>query len=128
MTDAALATPDATQTVAANVRAEMSRAGLTQGQLARELGLTPMFVSRRLSGDVAMTPNDIELFAGHFGIDVAELFVKHPRRASGGARGPRALYLMDEVGLTGFEPMTSTVKSGRSGGEIIPLFGERIAS
>jgi transcriptional regulator with XRE-family HTH domain len=73
------ATPDYNEVVAANVRAELARAGRTQTQLAQELQVSQMWVSRRLSGSTPCDPNDVALFARHFKIPVADLFNFRPK-------------------------------------------------
>lgn len=72
--------------VASNVRAEMGRAGIRQAQLATQLGVGEMWLSRRIGdgGTTTITPSEIKLFADHFGVSVDELFMVRPSRAPGG--------------------------------------------
>ena len=49
--------------VAANIRAEMARQGLTQAILAKKLGRAQQSVSRRLSGNTRFTLEDVADFA-----------------------------------------------------------------
>jgi transcriptional regulator with XRE-family HTH domain len=57
-----------TAAVAAEVRAEMGRRRITQAELAAGIGRTQQFVSRRISGDVAMDTDDIDQIARHLGV------------------------------------------------------------
>lgn len=59
--------------VAANIRAELARAGITKRAAALNTGLTPMYVNRRLSGEVELSINDLVTFASLLGIDTAVL-------------------------------------------------------
>ena len=52
-----------TEMVAAEVRAEMGRAQVTQTKLAQELGRSDMYVSRRLTGQVAFDMAELERIA-----------------------------------------------------------------
>lgn len=47
-------------TVAAEVRAELGRQRITGAKLAERLGVSGVWVSRRLSGHIALTTDDLE--------------------------------------------------------------------
>lgn len=72
--------PDAA--VAAAVRAELARAGRNQQSLANHLHLSQPAVSRRLSGAVSFSIDELMAIAAYLGIDVA-VFV--PNRTPAGA-------------------------------------------
>lgn len=87
--------------VAANVRAELGYAGMSQGQLAADLGLSEMALSRRLSQNYAaeFSASEIQRIADLFGISAGDLFTVRERntpRPGNGARR-RALYLLEET-------------------------------
>lgn len=62
-----------TESVAAEIRAEMARQRITQRDLAASAGLTTAYLSRRLTGDVALSTEDIERLAGALGVPISEL-------------------------------------------------------
>jgi transcriptional regulator with XRE-family HTH domain len=68
------ATNDASQaadlTVAAEIRAELGRQRLSQADLARRLGVSRPWVSRRLSGQTALSIPDIARIAHELGVAV----------------------------------------------------------
>ena len=86
--------------VAANVRAEMARVGVTQGQLATVLGITQQSVSAKRRGETPFTLNDLDRIAPVLGMTVIELI-----QGTRGPRGPRG----GGVGPAGLEPTTSAV-------------------
>lgn len=59
--------------VAANIRAEVARRGLTQGQLAAGLGISQTNVSKRARGKVEWSLNEIETVARLLGTTVSAL-------------------------------------------------------
>lgn len=59
--------------VAEEVRALLARRMMTGADLATAIGRSPMYVSRRIRGEVAFDLDDMERLAGVFGIDVADL-------------------------------------------------------
>lgn len=63
--------------IAANVRAEIARAGLKDGEFAVRLNFTPMSMSRRLSGQTPFTTSDVVKIARYFGVSVGDLFTEH---------------------------------------------------
>lgn len=61
--------------IAANVRAEVARAGLTQKAVAGLLGLSTASTSDRFNNRTRFDPDELMLLANHLGIDV-EIFYK----------------------------------------------------
>lgn len=68
--------------VAANVRAELARAGKTQEDAAVVLNKTRQAVSRRLLGRVPFDVHEVTALADYLGIPVAVLFGSSTERAS----------------------------------------------
>jgi transcriptional regulator with XRE-family HTH domain len=60
--------PSPSRAVAAEIRAQMARHQMTQGQLARRLGMSPATLSRRLLGVFPFTVDDIYQLADIFGV------------------------------------------------------------
>ena len=67
--------------VAATVRAEMARYGITQVRMAELLGITQQSISRKRSGKTPYTLNELEIIAPLFGMTPDELLR--------GSRSPR---------------------------------------
>lgn len=65
-----MAEPVVTERVAANVRAEMGRRRFTQTKLAGTLGVSQMFLSRRLGGHVPFDLQELERIAAALEIPV----------------------------------------------------------
>lgn len=63
-----------TESVAANVRAEVARKGKTQTELAFGIGMSKQSVSAKMNADSAFTLNDLERIANWLGIDIQILF------------------------------------------------------
>lgn len=74
MTTQAVAERYAHEIVAANVRAELARAGISGRRAADQLGLGVLYVSRRLNGSIEMDINDVVAFANLLNVDIATLF------------------------------------------------------
>lgn len=103
--------------VAANVRAEMGRAELTQEELAKLLGQSKMWMNRRYKEAVEYSASEILRLADVFGMEPGELFTVSKRNARlGGGSRRRALYLVGEEA----EAANFTVES-RHLAEIIPI-------
>lgn len=67
--------PDPTvATIAANIRAEIARRGMKDGEFAVAFRMTPMSMSRRLSGNTPFTTSEVKRAADYFGVPVASLF------------------------------------------------------
>lgn len=62
---------EAEDAVAGEIRAVMARNRVTQVALAEQLDVSHAWVSRRLSGDTAITVGDLVRIAGALGADVA---------------------------------------------------------
>jgi len=94
-------TLDGNRTVAANVRAELGYANMSQGELARALDLSDMAVTRRLSDNynAEFSASEIARMADLFGIDPGELFRTRDRRpfSPTGSGRRRSLYLLDDT-------------------------------
>lgn len=59
--------------VAANVRAELARKGVTQSDLAAKLNKSQPFISRRLSGRVAFDVADLAGIAAVLNVSISSL-------------------------------------------------------
>lgn len=82
-------TPDIQQVVAANVRAELARERWSGRRAASALGMSPMYINRRLSGDTPMDVNDLAMFSRLLGVPVGVFFEtneKAPTAMSGEGR------------------------------------------
>jgi transcriptional regulator with XRE-family HTH domain len=84
---------DVNKTIAANVRAEFARAGLTHRKVARMLGLNEMWVSRRLNGKTSWDAQDVQLMADFLRVDPGFLFMS----VRGGGRGVEEEWKLPEV-------------------------------
>lgn len=71
MNDEALAISD--ETVAARVRAELTRKKVSQAQLARQLHVTDMYLCRRLKADVPFGAVELVAVAEALDVPVEEL-------------------------------------------------------
>ncbi|MDQ4502155.1 helix-turn-helix transcriptional regulator [Sinomonas sp. ASV322] len=60
--------------VAANIRAEIARYGVTQRSLADQLGMPPSTLSKKLSGSTQLLAVDVERIAEVLGIAVSSLY------------------------------------------------------
>jgi transcriptional regulator with XRE-family HTH domain len=60
-------------TVAATLRAELARVGVSGRALAKQLGVHPAWMQRRLSGGVALSVTDLCRVADALDIPVADL-------------------------------------------------------
>ena len=61
------------QTVAANLRAEMARRRIRGRDVAEQLGRGGPWLSRRLTGEVAFTLDELEAVAAAIGVRVVDL-------------------------------------------------------
>lgn len=73
---------DRTATLVANLRAELARRGLKQGDLARIWGLSEMSVSRRMNELTPITADELTQAATAFGVDPGSLLVDVRQAAS----------------------------------------------
>ena len=60
--------------VAEEIRVLCARKGVSGSALARAIGRTQSYMSRRLTGEVAFDLDDIQDIAGFFGVDPAALY------------------------------------------------------
>jgi len=68
-------------TVAGEIRATMARQRVSAAVIAKALGKSPMYVSRRLSGDVPFDLADLERVVSVLGVQVADLLPARGRAA-----------------------------------------------
>jgi transcriptional regulator with XRE-family HTH domain len=61
------------QRIATTLKAEMARRDVTQESLARKLGVSQQFISRRLSGRVTLSVDELSDIAVAIGVPVADL-------------------------------------------------------
>ena len=57
----------------AEIRAELARAGETQTTLAERLGVSQVWVSRRLTGGVSINITELQAIARALGVPTADL-------------------------------------------------------
>ena len=62
--------------VAANVRAEGARRGLTQMEMAKRLGMSRITLSDRYRERTPWTLDEVERLAAFFGVDVLDLVAR----------------------------------------------------
>lgn len=84
-----------TEKVAAELRAVMARKRLTQMQLAILTGKNQMWVSRRCSGAVSMSIEDMEILAQAMSVDLWDLL---PAEIKTGSKGRPTLRLLRQTG------------------------------
>lgn len=68
--------------VGTNVRAEMTRAGVSQTTLAEQLGMSQPALSKRLLGKQVFDIDELTRVAEHLGVPVAVLLADHTAAAS----------------------------------------------
>lgn len=103
--------------VIAEVRAEMGRQRVNASELGRVVGPNQQYWSRRLTGHTAFDIDDLAALSSVLQVPMSRFIPDvvapgpdpKPGRASGGARGARAIYFLDPVGPGRFELPTSTV-------------------
>ncbi len=71
----------ATEAVAAEVRAEMGRQDVNGAQLAQRLGVSEMWVSRRIRGITPLTVSELADVAKALAVPIAK-FLPEPERAA----------------------------------------------
>lgn len=62
-----------TQTVGANIRAEVARRGLTQAALAEVIGVSQSQLSKRLRGVIPFDVNEVAAIANALDVPITEL-------------------------------------------------------
>lgn len=65
--------------IAEEVRALLGRRKLNASELARRLGVSQPYISRRLTGDTAFDVDDLEKIAQILNVEVADLFPREGR-------------------------------------------------
>jgi transcriptional regulator with XRE-family HTH domain len=76
-----------TELVAQEIDSVRGRRRMSQAQLARAMGKTPMWVSLRLRGIQAIDLNDLQLFARTLGVGVLDLMPAAASRQAGRTSG-----------------------------------------
>lgn len=71
---------DLDQEVSGVVRAELGRARISQGQMARDIGMHPNVFGRKCRGYVAFSPSELALVADRLGTTAAILTAEAERR------------------------------------------------
>ena len=65
-----------TETIARNLSGELARHRKTQAALAKELGVSEQYISKRLQGEGPFTTEQLEKAAGMFGMSLYQLMIK----------------------------------------------------
>lgn len=65
-----------TETIARNLSGELARHRKTQAALAKELGVSEQYISKRLQGEGPFTTEQLEKAAGMFGMGLYQLMIK----------------------------------------------------
>lgn len=73
-----------TERVAEEIRSQMGRRRLSGADLAKALGVSPMWVSYRLRGMQEIGVNDLERIAQVLGVDLLELLPREVRSSPSG--------------------------------------------
>jgi transcriptional regulator with XRE-family HTH domain len=68
--------------VAEEIRVVMTRRRFSGARLAKELGVSPAWISYRLTGTQPIDLNDLERIATALGVKVADLFPRADREAT----------------------------------------------
>lgn len=66
----------ATPQIAANIRAELGRQNKTRAALAREMGVTEMWLSRRVNAQTPLTVDDLARVAAALDVTLPHLLPK----------------------------------------------------
>ena len=104
----------ARQDVAAAVRAHMAVRGIKDAELARDVGWSQSYMSRRTNAGTSFSVDDLGVLATHFDLTVADLVQMPTGRPIGGGANlvgvmPVQRGALKLVGPAGFEPTTSSV-------------------
>lgn len=67
------ATPTLNEQIAAEIRAELGRANISQAEFAARCDMTPSSFSRRMSGEIPWNTDEIERVAKELGIQHDQL-------------------------------------------------------
>lgn len=69
-----------TRLAAANIRAELGRQNKSRAQLSRDLDVTEMWLSRRMTGKTEFSVDELARIADALGVGVTTLLTKTRRR------------------------------------------------
>jgi transcriptional regulator with XRE-family HTH domain len=83
MRDTETTASHADELIAAEIRAELARARVTQSALAEQLGVSRAWVSRRLSGEVPLSVGDVAAIAAQLGVSFTTLAAPVDAEAAG---------------------------------------------
>ncbi len=73
------------QMVADNLNAELARRRISGRKASRDLGITQVYVARRVSGDVELSVSDLMMFSSYLGINPGVLLgTENPHQFPGG--------------------------------------------
>jgi transcriptional regulator with XRE-family HTH domain len=75
-------TPTLNSAIATEVRVTLARANITQEVLARQCGWTPSSFSRRMTGEIPFSTDDIDAIAKALGIERDQLLQPRQARAA----------------------------------------------
>lgn len=64
------------ETIARNLSGELARHRKTQAALAKELGVSEQYISKRLQGEGPFTTEQLEKAAGMLGMSLYQLMIK----------------------------------------------------
>jgi len=67
-------TDKAEEVIASSARAELSRGGIAQAEVARLLGMSQQSVSRRLHGTIPFSAGELMKIANYLGVDISVLY------------------------------------------------------
>lgn len=59
--------------IAAEIRAELGRANISQAEFAPRIGLTSSSLSRRMNGEIPWNIDELELVAQELGVELGQL-------------------------------------------------------
>lgn len=94
--------------IAEEIRALLGRRMLSASELARRIGATQPYISRRLTGDIAFDVDDLVKIAAVLGVEVADLF---PREG-------RTVVFAGETRRQTTQPKSLLARKGRPNGHI----------
>lgn len=106
--------------VAAEVRSHAAKRGLKQKDLAALLKLSPGQISGRFTGRIPFKLEELDVLAGHFGVDAAELMPRRPavkNQPNDGSVLPQL-----DLNQQPFGWMSAQVNEACYGGSVVPLF------
>lgn len=110
----------ARQDVAAAIRAHLAIRGVKDAELAREVGWSQSYMSRRTNAGISFSVDDLGVIAQHFNVTIADLVQPPKERPIGGGTALQGVgtRIHRIVGRTGLEPVTD----GSWVAPVTPLF------